>query len=423
MRRHVDMYQQVFTPGRPVITSELFVGRCQEEEDIRKVLTRPGQHALVLGDRGVGKTTLVKQVLAEQKRPVVWRTCSPNLSFDEVMRGLLCDLEIDVTTTEIVDASGANTTAGLAPQGIGVSGGKSKEHAEHSRPLEADKLTPWRVFQLLHRFSPKAVLVIDEYDAIRDGRKSAETLHENLAYTIKALSDHSDRCDVKIIVVGIAHTAEEMIGKHRSIERNAREIYLQPLRAQDFHDFIDEASRLLRIEFEPRVRLNIAEDAMGFPYYVHLVCLCSVEAMLARDRQAETVDWRDYQQGIERAVEEAFRAELSKHRDALRRMSTNARTLCQVLAQWQSRGAYRQSLFQALAEYHDLTENDCRLALAELENDLRVVYVARHLDQIRFSDPLLKPFLREKLRGFRVKKKKEATRSLFDDLSDERDLD
>ena len=50
--------REVFTPHRPVQQIELFFGR---QETVRKMiehLNTPGQHALLYGDRGVGKSSL-----------------------------------------------------------------------------------------------------------------------------------------------------------------------------------------------------------------------------------------------------------------------------------------------------------------------------------------------------------------------------
>jgi putative ribosome biogenesis GTPase RsgA len=49
----------VFTPHTPVNLVELFLGRTEEVQSIVAQINTPGQHSLLFGDRGVGKSSLV----------------------------------------------------------------------------------------------------------------------------------------------------------------------------------------------------------------------------------------------------------------------------------------------------------------------------------------------------------------------------
>lgn len=49
---------QVFTPGAPVQTKDLFSGRQQQLNRTLEAVTSPGRHPVIFGQRGVGKTSL-----------------------------------------------------------------------------------------------------------------------------------------------------------------------------------------------------------------------------------------------------------------------------------------------------------------------------------------------------------------------------
>lgn len=50
--------RKVFTPHEPIRDQQLFFGRQREVQSLIEQLNTPGQHALLFGDRGVGKSSL-----------------------------------------------------------------------------------------------------------------------------------------------------------------------------------------------------------------------------------------------------------------------------------------------------------------------------------------------------------------------------
>jgi MoxR-like ATPase len=57
----------VFTPGAPINDRELFAGRIEQIRQILSAVSQRGYHAILFGERGVGKTSL-SNVLAELLR-------------------------------------------------------------------------------------------------------------------------------------------------------------------------------------------------------------------------------------------------------------------------------------------------------------------------------------------------------------------
>jgi MoxR-like ATPase len=54
----------VFLPGTPISDFDFFAGRKQQMNAVTSAIMQPGRHAILFGERGVGKTSLAK-VLVE----------------------------------------------------------------------------------------------------------------------------------------------------------------------------------------------------------------------------------------------------------------------------------------------------------------------------------------------------------------------
>jgi putative ATPase len=394
--RKIDRYAQVFLPGSPILDRRYLFGREQELTDLRNVLARPGQHAIVIGDRGVGKTSLAKQALRESELKAVWRTCDTKSSFHVVFHDLLKDCGVDFRDHEYTAEEATRGTLKGAPFGIGAAAEHTSARSEKYTTSQQAELTPWAVFKALEDLGSKFILILDEYDAVHRVR-TADDFHENTAYAMKHLSDHNERCDCRIVVVGVAASSNELLGKHESIQRSAREIYLRPLRREDIFDFLNTAEADLGVAFDARVKQRLAYGSLGYPYFVHLVGLQCIEAMLARDRNARVVAWSDFAVGVDRAVEHAFRAELSKYREAYRRASVVERAVIDTLAVMRTPHPKRGTLRKAVADKYRIEPPAFEQALNRLTQEDRFLYMSRRSDEVRFLDPLMKPFIRERI--------------------------
>lgn len=87
-------YYNVFTPGAPPKVRDLLVGRQADLDKLRTYLKSPGIHPIVVGPRGIGKTSLVLQILDEYKcrSQIEANTVS---DFDELACCICEDLDIE----------------------------------------------------------------------------------------------------------------------------------------------------------------------------------------------------------------------------------------------------------------------------------------------------------------------------------------
>jgi hypothetical protein len=97
-----------------------------------------------------------------------------------------------------------------------------------------DTSSPDAFFDILSKvFSKNSFLIIlDELDVVR-----SEEFLGLFADLLKILSNHSDSCRVTILSIGIQSHATNLLAAHRSLERCARELYLEPIKGTDLHQF------------------------------------------------------------------------------------------------------------------------------------------------------------------------------------------
>ena len=159
---------QVFRPGSTVINRQFLFGREQEILDLKNILIQPGEHPIIIGERGVGKTSLAKIVLKELELEYSDRTCSTeNNTYNRVFRDLLQKTGYDFNIKEEVNKTGDKANL---KGGINILSGGLEESEERTirKELNGNDLTPWDVFEMLKSFNKKIALVLDEYDAIHE---------------------------------------------------------------------------------------------------------------------------------------------------------------------------------------------------------------------------------------------------------------
>jgi AAA domain len=387
-----SQFDEVFTPGAPMRTRTFFFGREQEFNDLSRSLKRPGIHPIIVGNRGVGKTTLVDLALQKLNEKVVSVTCNSKMDFYEFGGSLLAQLGLPMPATETTEES---SKGGGGKGNIGFASfeanGQQKKVVKRVTP-SGRSLSAWTVYEALRDYARKVVVVIDEYESI--GNKN-DDFHDGISSLIKTLADNSRHCDTRVVVIGVAASAEALLGKHESIERNAREIYLRTLRTEDVKDFLDAAEDHLEFRFQSQVKDAIVKNSLGYPYYVHLVALECIDVMQERDKKSRTVTDDDYRKAVNKAVSQAFRSELRKYKAAIYEASDAEKAFIRELALLQGDGPINVHILKHRLSTNELLRGDAfDVVLNTLLLRKRVLYISRGTQELRFSDPLMAPFLK-----------------------------
>lgn len=268
--------QAVFTPHKPIDDIDMLKGRETELASLLEVVTESGLHGFLVGERGVGKSSLANTAVSLISQQRIFRHQSTqDCQFGDMIAGPLrelCGIDVTLTSRTGESASTFDGKVGLGPLGAGASQ-KHTSGAVYGSPRitassAATSLGPHR-----------SILVIDEADAIADSNTK-----RRLAEFVKALSDTNS--NFKVIVVGIARTASELIDHHPSAHRAIKEITVERMADRGLGAIIDNGQQALPLQFEPSVRSVIIKLSYGYPYFTHLIAGEAAKSALVRARSS-----------------------------------------------------------------------------------------------------------------------------------------
>jgi Cdc6-like AAA superfamily ATPase len=255
---------QLFTPSLPIRTAELFAGRSAEIRKILDVIYEAGQHAILYGERGVGKTSLaqvVRFLLPSRTSRVIFvrEQADPSDSFSSLWKKVFSNLKTTIRR------NGEETEASISE-------------------LYDTEVVPSDIARELDNFSLNTVpiIVLDEFNEIKDNKAASY-----LANTIKALSDRGVNCTV--IVVGVADNVTELIEEHASISRCMTEIKMPRMSNPEAQEILDKRLGQLGMTIDPTAKWTIVVLSRGLPSYVHRLGRYAVLRCI-NDRQLEATE-------------------------------------------------------------------------------------------------------------------------------------
>lgn len=258
---------QVFRPGTPIDKFSLFAGRQEQVEEIVHAINQAGQHIVIFGERGVGKTSLTR-VLVE----------------------LLIQAGIDVISPENVNCDKNDTFATVwnkvFRELIAMLKVRNQETSLqiHLDEYEVYSDTPSDIRYALGLLPNPTIIVIDEVDRIED--EDTTTLFADL---IKDLSDHSTPST--LILVGVADSVDELIREHKSVERALIQVHLPRMSSSELHEILSKGIAELRMKFDHNAANQIVQLSAGLPHYTHTLALYATEYAIENERtEVTTVD-------------------------------------------------------------------------------------------------------------------------------------
>jgi len=372
---------EAFRPAAPIDRRELFAGRAQQIAELFSIVSQPGQHAIVYGERGVGKTSLglvAAELLGAANVLSAWATCDASDDFSSVWRKALG--EIGLTT---------------ARQAIGF-GERLDETTEPLSRLLASGVTPHAVQGALKQASRHRPVAIffDEFDRYQDAEGRVL-----FADTIKALSDRV--VSSTLVLIGVADSVGELIREHRSVERALVQIQMPRMSASELAEIATNGIASARMTIARAAVTRITALSQGLPHYTHLLTQLAAQVALAGRRAHVGV--RDVDAAVTRAIERAQQSIVEAYREAV--TGRPGTIYPQVL------------LACALAEEDEFgffVSSDVREPLSRiLHKPSRTSAFARHLDELssesrgavlqrsggggvaryRFVNPLLQPYV------------------------------
>lgn len=280
--------RKVFTPHTPINTSDHFFGR---DEDVRRIITvvnTPGQHILVYGDRGVGKTSLAKTTCSLLLSPrnnerYLLKICDRSDTFStlfvEALERVNCDISVEDVTKGFKCAGKAGINLGFANSGVDGEFHSSTTYRNHT-DLKSPSWLANKVKSL------DCIFLLDEVDTLIDDED-----RKKLAELIKLLSDLDSK--FKIIIVGIATTGSELTAGHQSIQRCLKEIHLKRMTDDDIKKIVVNGMNKIGKIPKEEVVDKIVNISSGFPHFAHLICLKCAEIAVTSNKTHIELDILD----------------------------------------------------------------------------------------------------------------------------------
>lgn len=371
----------LFSPAAPIDEKDLFAGRREQIDKMLEAVWEKGKHAVLFGERGVGKTSLGKVFSAMFPKTLrhilaVREQVDPSDDFSSIWRKVFKDLRVRRVDT---------------PDG-------THEPLANDYPGEIQPDDIRREFADIFSSNDVPIIVIDEFDKARDSND--KRIHELMANTVKHLSDYS--VNATIILIGVADDVNDLIGEHPSITRCLEQIPMPRMAREELREIIDKRLKLLGMKMEPDAYWKIIELSRGLPSYVHLLGLYSVQAAIKR--QSLNVSEADVDTAIKRALEksqESTQADYSAavHSNRADNLYRQVLLAC-ALAKPDERGQFSPTA--VIGPLSDILERPAKIdtfqqhLLKFIERDRGAVLIRKGKERaykFRFRDPMMQPYV------------------------------
>lgn len=284
----------VFTPGSPVNEKDLFAGRVEQTRNILDAVSQKGYHAVLYGERGVGKTSL-SNIVSGMLRNASWIVprvnCDGTDTFTSLWRKAFKDVSITTNKTGV---------------GFVAKGEVSQNSFDTTLP---DVLTPDDIRRALSNFGPgnNILVIFDEFDRLTN--KQVAVL---MADTIKSLSDYS--VNATILLIGVADSVDELIVGHQSVERALIQIPMPRMSREEIEEILLKGFNRIGVGVQDDAMIELISLSQGLPYIAHLLSLHSVKAAL--NDQRLTVETQDVESGIKAALTQWQQSIVKSYYDA-----------------------------------------------------------------------------------------------------------
>jgi len=311
----IKSVSRAFTPSTPITDRDLFAGRQAQMRTLILVEAQAGQHAVMYGMRGAGKTSLARvgQLIIDPNiRP--YHVCHSGDTYATIWRALLGAISL----TNTANGFGFNATQQV-----------TQSSAAALLPTDNKDVTVQSVIDVLARLEAmgaRLTFVIDEFD-----RPKAPSVRTQIADTVKILADRS--MPMTLIMVGVADSIAELLGEHESIQRSIVQVEMPPMTDDELRDVVTRGMQAARLTAEDQFINEVVSLSQGLPHYTHLLCLHAATHAVQQRRDEVTHEDLNYalHQALEAAsqtVRERYHQSTFSNRETLYKLVLLACAMC-----------------------------------------------------------------------------------------------
>lgn len=256
-----ERLHQLLKPSAPIDTIEHLWGREEQLNEIKRALYAHGRHAFILGDRGVGKSSLAQTtayaIQSSDNTPVIV-TCDHQSTLSSI---ILKALKAAINSVDFREhATKLQLKLPFLTYELSSSVSKKPTFPESIDIQDA----AFALINLSDWHSTKPVIVIDEFDLMPDEER------RNFGVLLKQLGDQHAK--VKLIFTGIGQSLDSLMSGHLSSFRQLHQVKLDVLDWSARFKIIETAFDAFDVSLPEEIKYKIAGLSDGFPSYIHLIC-------------------------------------------------------------------------------------------------------------------------------------------------------
>jgi Cdc6-like AAA superfamily ATPase len=253
-------------------------------------------HAIIFGERGVGKTSLaniLKALLGGEATVVAKVNCHSEDTFAKLWRSALSQVQI----VEERDAIGFRPHKNTKVRNLSDAIDDSTGPEDIRRVLQAISL------------QKPMVVIFDEFDRLQSSK-----IQKLFADTIKNFSDNA--VNVTFVIVGVAHDVSGLIKEHESVVRSLVQIKMPRMQPNELKEIVTKAMQELGMSIEEEALELLVLLSQGLPHYTHL--LGNESAVITINDGRKSITIVDAKKGINAALNKTQHSIMEEYQNAIR---------------------------------------------------------------------------------------------------------
>jgi GTPase SAR1 family protein len=280
---------EVFTPNRaPLQEHQVYAAREEAEKTLRRAFRRRDV-PVVIGEFGVGKTTLVTRFFRDEAEEGRFaHFASPaDKNLENLAKVVLEQLGYSVEKSrETTSGSelGGEVGGGVFATLTAKLTGKLSQSDSRTEELVVTTPTDQGLLRLMNE--ARVILAIDEMHKASDGFRL------QLAEMLKAVStlnlDYPS-----VVVLGTTADATDLVREDEGIDRSVQEVRLEPMTKAESRFVVRDGMEKLQITIGDNLVEAIIQTAAGAPALLQGICLDVAEGVVDAGREEATRDELD----------------------------------------------------------------------------------------------------------------------------------